>query len=200
MIKNKLQKLMKLRKLIKLKANNGFTLVELIVAMSVFIIAITIAVGAFVRALRTQRMVNSLLSVNSNASLVIEQMAREIRTGYNFSLNNVAQGNCSGGQEEELEFTNSRANSVFYRKEGVAIARKECAGSDCSGKIFQPLTASNIKVDRLCFANTGNLNNKKDPWRITLFMTLGSSEPKLAGQTLNFQTTVAARILPQELP
>ncbi len=179
---------------------SGFTLVELIVAMSVFIIAITIAVGAFVRALRTQRIVNHMLSVNSNASLAIEQIAREIRTGYNFGLNNVALGNCIGGQEEELEFTNSRANSVFYREEGDAVARMECVGSDCSGKTFQPLTASNIKVDRLCFENTGNLNNHKDPWRLTFFITLGSSDPRLAGQVLNFQTTVAARILPEELP
>lgn len=183
----------------KFKKRDGFTLAELIVAMSVFIVAITIVVGAFVRALRTQRIVNHMLSVNSNASLVIEQVAREIRTGYEFSLNNVALGGCVGS-EEELEFTNSRANSVFYRKENDAIARMECAGSDCTGKTFQALTASNIKVDRLCFANTGNLVNGKDPWRITLFMALGSSDPQLAGQTLNFQTTVAARILPQELP
>ncbi len=179
---------------------DGFTLVELIVAMSVFVIAITIAVGAFVRALRTQRIVNHMLSVNSNASLAIEQMAREVRTGYNFDLNNVPQGSCIGGQEEELEFTNSRANSIFYRLDNNAIARMECAGSDCSGKTLLPLTASNIKVERLCFTNTGNLNNGKDPWRITVFMTLGSSDPKLVGQVLNFQTTVAARILPQELP
>ena len=168
--------------------------------MSVFIIAITIAVGAFVQALRTQRIVNHMLSVNSNASLAIEQVAREVRTGYNFDLNNVPQGNCIGGQEEELEFTNSRANSVFYREESDAITRMECVGSDCSGKTFQPLTASNIKVDRLCFTNTGSLVNGKDPWRITFFMTLGSSDPKLSGEVLNFQTTVAARILPQELP
>lgn len=175
----------------------GFTLVELIVAMSIFLFAMTIAVGAFVRVIRTQRAVNHLLSVNSNMSLVIERMARDIRTGYEFGLNNIAGGSCAGSQSEELEFTNSRANSVFYRQEGETIARKECAGTDCTGKNFEPLTASNVRVDRLCFSNTGNINN--DPWRITLFFTVGSTEPSLATQTFNLQTTVAARIIPQEL-
>ncbi|HXF44001.1 MAG TPA: type II secretion system protein [Candidatus Paceibacterota bacterium] len=182
------------------KLQAGFTLIELIVAMSVFIIAITIAVGGFVRALRTQRMANQMLSVNSNASLAIEQMAREIRTGYNFGLNNIAPGNCPAGQKEELAFTNSRANSVFYRGENGAVLRKECSGTDCSASSFEPLTASNVKLEKLCFVNTGNLDSGKDPWRITFFMKIGSANPGIVGESLDFQTTVAARILPQELP
>jgi prepilin-type N-terminal cleavage/methylation domain-containing protein len=185
-------------KILTNNSRSGFTLVELIVAMSIFLVAITIAVGAFVRAIRTQRAVNHLLSVNSNMSLVIERIARDIRTGYSFDLNNVPLGNCIGSQNEELEFTNSKANSVFYRKEGDSIARMECAGADCTGKIFESLTASNVKVEHLCFLNTGNLVN--DPWRIALFLEVGSTEPSLAGQNLNLQTTVAARIIPEELP
>jgi prepilin-type N-terminal cleavage/methylation domain-containing protein len=175
----------------------GFTLVELIVAMSVFLVAITIAVGAFVRAIRTQRAVNHLLSVNSNMSLVVERMAREIRTGYEFNLNDIPGGGCTDNQVEELAFTNSRANSVFYRQEGDAVSRMECNGTDCTGKNLEALTASNVRVDRLCFVNTGDLDN--DPWRITLFLTVGSTEPSLASQVFNLQTTVAARIIPQEL-
>ena len=185
-------------KLIKPRANKGFTLVELIVAMSVFLIAIVIVVGAFVRSLRTQRIVNHLMAVNSNTSLVVEQMAREIRTSYDFDLNTVAPPTCTGSQFEELEFTNSKGNKVFYRKESGAIAREECAGEVCTG-LSEPLTASNITVDRLCFLSTGNLNNNKDPWRITIFLTVDSSNPQLAGNIINFQTTVSARILPKDL-
>jgi len=79
------------------KSQAGFTLVELIVAMSIFLIAIVIIVGAFIRSLRTQRIVNHLMAVNSNTSLVIEQMAREIRTGYEFKLNPAGSA-CVGGQ------------------------------------------------------------------------------------------------------
>lgn len=185
-------------KKVELKTNKGFTLVELIVAMSIFLVAIVIIVGVFVRSLRTQRIVNHLMAVNSNTSLVIEQMAREIRTSYEFKLNPAGSA-CVGGQREELEFTNSKGNKVFYHEEGGAIAREECAGEDCTSSSFEPLTASNITVDRLCFLNTGNPNNNKDPWRVTIFLTVDSSNPQLAGNIINFQTTVGARILPKDL-
>jgi len=59
----------------------GFTLVEILVAISIFSIVVAIATGGFISSLRTERQVSSLLSSQSNASLVLEQMAREIRTG-----------------------------------------------------------------------------------------------------------------------
>lgn len=177
----------------------GFTLVELLVAVTVFIVVLTIAVGALIRAIRAQRAVNELLSLNSNMSLVIERIAREIRVGYDFNLNSLPQDNCIGSHAGELEFTNPRGNSVFYRRENGVIMRRECAGADCGGSVFEPLTASNVKIENLCFLHTGNLANGKDPWRITLFLKVGSAEPALAEQFVNIQTTVAARVLPQEL-
>jgi prepilin-type N-terminal cleavage/methylation domain-containing protein len=62
----------------------GFTLVEMLVAMGIFTIVVAIAIGGFINSLRTQRQVASLISAQSNASLVIEQMAREMRTGFLF--------------------------------------------------------------------------------------------------------------------
>jgi prepilin-type N-terminal cleavage/methylation domain-containing protein len=62
----------------------GFTLVEVLVAMGIFAIVVAIATGGFVSSLRTQRQVASLISAQSNASLVLEQIAREVRTGFLF--------------------------------------------------------------------------------------------------------------------
>lgn len=62
----------------------GFTLIELIVTVALFAIIITIAVGGFTNAIRTQRQVSALISAQSNVSLALEQMSREIRTGYLF--------------------------------------------------------------------------------------------------------------------
>jgi prepilin-type N-terminal cleavage/methylation domain-containing protein len=62
----------------------GFTLIELLITVGLFTIIITIAVGGFTNAIRTQRQVSSLISAQSNVSLALEQMARQIRTGYLF--------------------------------------------------------------------------------------------------------------------
>jgi prepilin-type N-terminal cleavage/methylation domain-containing protein len=76
----------------------GFTLIELLVSIGIFSIVVAIATGGFVNSLRTQRQVSSLISAQSNASLVLEQMAREIRTGYLFCHDQNAFGlnnNCN---------------------------------------------------------------------------------------------------------
>jgi prepilin-type N-terminal cleavage/methylation domain-containing protein len=62
----------------------GFTLIEMLVTVGLFAIIVTIAVGAFVNAERTERQVSSLIAAQSNVSLAVEQMSRNIRTGYLF--------------------------------------------------------------------------------------------------------------------
>jgi len=71
----------------------GFTLVEVLVAMGIFAIVVAIATGGFVNSLRTQRQVASLISAQSNASLVLEQIAREVRTGFLFCHDADVNGN-----------------------------------------------------------------------------------------------------------
>ncbi len=64
----------------KKQNRKGFTLIEMLVAIGIFSIVISIATGGFVSSLRTERQAAALISAQSNASLVLEQMAREIRT------------------------------------------------------------------------------------------------------------------------
>src|SRR3989344_3661992 len=66
------------------KKRDGFTMGELIVAMSLFIIVITIASGTFVTSIRSQRDIVTSTSVNSNVTQALERMAREMRTGLDF--------------------------------------------------------------------------------------------------------------------
>jgi prepilin-type N-terminal cleavage/methylation domain-containing protein len=175
----------------------GFTLTELVVAMGVFLVVMTVAVGGFVRALKTQRFVNHLMEVNSNASIILEQMARELRGGYSATTTSSASPSCPPGQNDILEFTNSKNNKVTYTARGFAILKQECAGSDCSNSSFEPLTAPNLAVQRLCFIKVQPQSN--DPWRITFLMKIGSFNPELQGSVINLQTTVSLRILPADL-
>ena len=162
-------------------------MVELIVAMSVFSIAISLATGAFARALRTQRMLNHLMAVNSNASLAIEQMAREIRTGYDFTFSFNPGSDCN----DILSFTRSRDSipvSYKWNPEKKSLDFKE------GERDFFPLTASNVLVKKFCLEETGT-----NPWRVTLYFTIGSINPQLAENVLNLQTTLSSRILPSDI-
>lgn len=171
-------------------------------AMGVFAAAMTFAVGAFTQALKTQRIVNHLMSVNSNASLAIEQIAREIRTGYNFGYNDKVT-DCFNVGWTELKFKNHRGDVVVYKQNNNAIERGVCRPTvkDCSLQAnfdFASLTASNVMINNLCFITTKI--DKCDPWRITLLFKSGSARSELASNALDIQTTISARILPKEAP
>src|SRR3989338_8294083 len=104
----------------------GFTVVELIVAMSLFIIVVSIATGIFIRALRTQRAIVDLLVVNDNATLVLEQITREVRLGTSFSTPSPTR----------LDFTNASGFPVSYNLNGITETLERSTG----GGSFEPIT------------------------------------------------------------
>lgn len=156
---------------------SGFTLVELLVSIAIFSIVVSIAVGGFTRALRTERQVAALISANSNASLVIEQIAREVRTGRDFV--------CSGPPCTELAFTNARNESVVYRLSGGAVEKQ--AGNNQS---FASVTAENIDAKYLFFLLFAN---PAFPPRITIALGVSARIPGVDQSITRIQTTISAR-------
>ncbi|MEK7169632.1 MAG: prepilin-type N-terminal cleavage/methylation domain-containing protein [Patescibacteria group bacterium] len=176
----------------------GFTLVELIVAIAVFLSVVTVASGIFIRSFRTQRLVTDMMAIQSNSSLALEQIMREIRLGYDFEICNL--GTCSpdpaGGFGDSLKFTRIRGAtpvSVIYEWDQTNFGVKRTEGTS-----FSLLTASGVKVNKLSFY----LFPRTDilaPWRISLFMNVGSRTESAPENTVNLETTVSARILPSEI-
>jgi prepilin-type N-terminal cleavage/methylation domain-containing protein len=156
----------------------GFTLIELLIAVSLFSIAVAISAGGFVRALRTQRQLIALISANSSASLAIEQMARAIRTGYDFDCVSVA-GVC-----EELAFTNAAGDRVTYFEEDGALK------SQIGSAPEQPLTPADADVHDLEFLLTDGPNY---PPRITITMGVTAKSYGLESSVTSLQTTISSR-------
>jgi len=153
-------------------------MVELLVAMSIFTIVVSIATGIFVRSLRTQRNIINLMAINDNASLAIEQMAREIRTGIKFS----------SPTETELNFTNYLNQAVTYRLNQSTLALERGVGGD-----FKPITASEVKIKKLRFILMGEQPNDGLATRVTVILSIGSDQRDLKDISTNIQTTVSAR-------
>lgn len=66
---------------------NGFTLIEMLVALSLFTIVITIAAGAFLALISVSKGVQSEQTVMTTLTFVLDSMTREIRTGSNYWCN-----------------------------------------------------------------------------------------------------------------
>ncbi len=171
---------------IERKSGAGFTLVELIVAIGIFSIVTTIAVGGFVSVLRTQRQAAALVSANSNISLIIEQIAREIRTGDNFCVSGY---NCSCALNvcTSLQFHNARNEVATYRTDGAGAIERGV------GSQFQKITAQNVNVRYLSFVISGQNPNDGFPPKITISIGVSAKAAGVEANVINLQTTISSR-------
>lgn len=174
----------------KRKLNRGFTLIESLVAVGLFGLIISVAVGGFVKALRTQSQVTALLAANGNASLAIEQIAREIRTGYNFKK--CASPNLQFGFCEDLEFTNSSGRAVVYEVDSDNgrgfIAKSE------DGGVPVRVTADNVDVKYMDFYMEGERKGDGEPPRITVSIGVAPGGGSVGEMSITrIQTTISAR-------
>jgi prepilin-type N-terminal cleavage/methylation domain-containing protein len=189
----------------------GFTLVEVLVAIGLFSILVAIAAGGFVNALRTQRQVAALVTAQSNASLALEQMTREIRTGYLFcdstdpanpnTVNNnpvlsmpcashcVVSGDGDIWTCDLLDFYNAQSEDVDYSLAGGQLMRS------ANGGTAQSITGGTVSVSYLKFIIFGNIEGDQWAPRITISMGVAprSTDPAIANNILNLQTTASAR-------
>lgn len=184
-----------------MNTQKGFTLVEVLVAIGLFSIIVAIAAGGFITALRTQRQVAALIEAQSNASLAIEQLAREARTGYLFchDAGGTGDGNCDAtgpaNTYSNLDFYTAEGEHVCYSLVGGELQRS--SGGGCASGTGQSVTGENVSVKYLQFIVIGN--QEDDHWnpRITILMGIApsSSDPTLESDVLNLQTTVSARTI-----
>lgn len=157
---------------------NGLTMIELIVAIGIFGLVIGMVVGIFVLSIISQRRIIALRNVEDNIRFASESMAREIRTGVNFS-----------GGGSTLSFTNASGQSVVYRLNGSAIEKSVNGGST-----YSAVTGSEITVNYLSFYLAGQtLGDGLQP-RITVVIGVTG---QIGNQTANLkvQTTISERLL-----
>lgn len=170
----------------------GFTLVELLIAIGLFSIVITIAMGGFVRALRSQRQVVALIAANSNVSLVMEQISREMRTGYYFCETTLTTP-CSS-DNSNISFLNGKGENIVYYSE---------ASPSGNGRIFRAvnggegsqLTADNVNIRNLKFNLFGGVIDSNYPARVVIRASVSpaGNSFNVSDVVTNIQTTVSTR-------
>ena len=167
-------------------SRKGFTLIELLVSLSLFSLLTLLAVGGFVRSLKTERQSSASMLVNSNINTVVEQIAREIRTGNDFCIN----GNICPSSSV-LSFVNANNSNVTYCLQNDSIVRN--AGPDCGSG--QEITGESVFIQYLTFIISGNGDGDGSSPRITILIGANPKEQGSSNYSVNFQTTVSSRII-----
>ncbi len=150
-------------------ASKGFTLVEMMVSLSIFAIVMTISVGTLLIMIDVNAKAQALYSSGTNLSFALDSMTREIRTGYHYNCTVAvpsdlsplpsasATNDCAGGQF--IAFSRERDNvQVGYRAKNGRLEQKIGNGN------WTPLTSSDVVIDSfsLTVNNSDTHNNNSD--------------------------------------
>ncbi len=160
----------------------GFTLVELLVAMSVFIIVTVVAVGAFIQSLKSERHLVTMITVDNDVQTALEQMAREIRTGYLFTT--------STDPSQALTFYNASGDVTTYGISSANVLVRDGAA----------ITSDNVIVKNLNFIVAQTKGDACYPWRVTINLGIGAAGADQSVAPTYVQTTVSSRVLPKDVP
>src|SRR3989338_3109725 len=165
--------------------NCGFTLIELIVALGVFMMVMTITLSAFLNIMDIQKKTEAFRKVNDNLNFAMEAMMREIREGKGYSA-----ADCSGA---DFCFTNKDGKAVKYQLNGGGyMERKEEADE------WLRMTSDGIKITRLSFFVSGGKtysSGERQQPLVTISIGGESGEKEKLKSKLDLQATVSQRKL-----
>ncbi len=134
-------------KKIKQKNIDGFTLIELMVSVSIFAIVVLVSITAILAIVEANKKAQALDDVINNMNFSVESMVRDLRTGYNYTCYiNGSYGACpSNSAVSSITFFSSISGcNVTYHLASNAIYKN----ISCNGGTDMSLTPSNINVSR----------------------------------------------------
>jgi prepilin-type N-terminal cleavage/methylation domain-containing protein len=162
----------------------GFTLVELLVSMTIFLIVMVSIIELFISGIKTQKKSLALQTLSDSTSYVVEYMSRTIRmakkdldSGCNFEI--VTDG---------IKFLNYEKEDQWFILDNGQIKEKKDCDSD-----FTALTSDNFQVNNLSFGLSGECQTDNLQPRVTIVMEIQTRE--VEPQILNIQTTISQRDL-----
>jgi len=176
---------------------NGFTLIELIVAVSIFSIAVSSLSALFVTGLRGQRSAIAQQNLVDNARFALERMARQIRMAQRDET-----GACTGVTTDRLTFKASASSLTFldYRAPPKCVRYELTSGKILMypDLVLQPLvsyeiSSSDITVTQLEFLVQGGAASDGEQPRITMVFKAEAGASPQALAKVQLQTTISAR-------
>lgn len=132
-----------------IRRTRGYTLIELVVAVGLFALVMTLASGAYLLMIDLNRQAQSISTGIDSLSFALETMTRSIRTGTNYSY----KGNCRSGAigndcpggSTGFSFTDSNGVNVSFDQVGTTIVKNDTL----------PLTDPSVTISSLTFYVTG---------------------------------------------
>ena len=156
----------------------GFTLIEILVATSVFSILAIIVGGIFMQSSSIQRKGASAQKVQENALYIFETMAREIR------VSKITSSRAPECDAETLTIQHPVNGNIIYSLSNDAVTRNG-----------ESISSNDVKFTNLKFCI---LKNDQAQPRITILTSVTAGKDKYQ-TTIDLQTTISSRDLSDAL-
>lgn len=163
----------------------GFSLVELLLAITLGSMVILAVSAIFVQSVRLERRAFFIQRIQENISFVLESMAKEIRV----STISTSNTTCPASPGDNLTIVHPVNGNIKYFLSNGEIHRQ-----DIDNGIDTTLSSFGIVVTRLSFCVSGNSLKDHFQPRVTILLSVKNSE---GYETITFdtQTTVSQRFL-----
>lgn len=163
-----------------IKNKKAFTLVEILVAVALFTLVASIALGSILTIFDANRKNRYSKTVVDNLNLSIENMARTVRFGNNYHCGST--GPLSSPQDCANNYTGDSflavtfdGSVIAYRLNGTAIQRSENGGST-----YTNITASDVTIEDLRFrVFDSSPSDNEQPYIIVVIKGYVGSKPTL---------------------
>ncbi len=184
------------------KRKAGFTLLEMIVSIGLFVTLAVASISIMLDVSRVRRKSANLQAVTDNVRFGLELITKELRTGEEYLI---LSGICEPAQPI-LSFISNNTGAperrAYYLKAGgimkISLTQgdkiRQITPADCPDAL--PFTSDEVQINSLNFTVHGGAIGQGDgqPW-VTISMEAQSRDPKIGADThMNLQTTVTQRI------
>jgi type II secretory pathway pseudopilin PulG len=191
------------------KRTDGYTLIELVVSVGLFVVVSLISSSAFLGVTVSNRRTLAIRTTTDNLNSAIESMSRNLKTGFFYHCGSsgsiAAPQDCPSG-DTYLAFEGQKgdilttSDQIIY-KIGPAgtlcsSSKQICVSTD-GGGTFYPLTAPppEVSIDGLAFRVYGSTQSDspaKQP-RIVIVI-IGSAGIGISATSFNVETTISQRL------
>src|SRR3989344_1820173 len=192
----------------------GFTIIEILISVSIFAVVMVIALGALLMMSESNRRAEALKSVINNLNFSLDSMTRAIRTGgyYDCTLgavplseNHLTAGNaedCPPGGATKFAFETAENVTIVYCR-GNAKPTPVCSNSGVAilrsvqGAALQAITSPEVKITNFKFYVRGAPAGDSTQPIVSVLLSGLVKASGNANSVFNIQTSATQRIYDQ---
>jgi prepilin-type N-terminal cleavage/methylation domain-containing protein len=186
------------------KNSAGFTLIEMLVALSLFMVVMTIALGALLTLIDANKKSHAIQTLMTNLNFVVDDISRNARIGSTYHCSNVGSyqdvsvaKDCSNGKDRFAFEPTGGSNStiddqVVYRLSGSSASIEKSVDG---GANYFTITSPDITIETLRFYVSGaRISDGEQPKVILVISGTAGVEDDIKTE-FGIQTTITQRLL-----